>query len=310
MYPLHRIPLCACGALLFAAAATAAPLIDGTLDAEYGAALSTQTTQTSSGDTPGYFPLDIAEADGSELDQAFGYVADGVLHLFLSGNVKGWFAGEWYPQDNLHVFVDSRTGGQNVLRGDNPSVGQWGNTLNLLAGLAFDTGFAPDYWFHCTVFSWEPHHFAYGAELLDAGGGTGWYLGAATPGGPGTLAGGTNPYGILMALDNRNDAGVTYGCDAASGAGAVKGVEWAIPLAAIGDPAGCLAVCAFVTDASTSAPILYNQVLGPVPPGSCALGAPAGVNFAGIPGDQYFVVCPQSVPARGTTWGSVKTIYR
>lgn len=310
MHPLRRIPLLAGGTLLLAAAATATPPVDGTLDAEYGAALSTQTTQTSSGDTPGYFPLDIAEANGSELDQAFAFVSDGVLHLFLSGNVKGWFAMEWYPQDNLHVFVDSRPGGQNVLRGDNPGVGQWGNTLNLLAGLTFDTGFAPDYWFHCTVFSWEPHHFAYGAELLDAGGGTGWYLGAATPGGPGTLTGGTNPHGVLMALDNRNDAGVTEGCDAASGEGATHGVEWAIPLSAIGDPAGCFTVCAFITDASTSAPVLYDQVLGPIPPGTCALGAPATVDFSALAGDQYFVVCPGSVPVRTSSWGSVKILYR
>jgi hypothetical protein len=307
MHPLRWIPLLVCGALLHAAAGTAAPVIDGTLDAEYGAALATQTTQTEKDALGDY---DMAEANGSELDQAYAFVSDGVLHLFLSGNLLGYFAMEWYPQDYLHIFVDSKPGGQSVLRGDNSGVGFWPNALNLLAGLTFDTGFAPDYWFDCTVFSWEPHVFAYAAELLDAGGGAGWCLGASTAGGPGTLTGGTNPYGVQMTLDNRNHAGVTYGCGAASGEGVTTGIEWAIPLAAIGDPAGCFTVCAFVTSASSTPPVVWNQVLGPVPPGTCYLGLPADVDFANIAGEQFFTVCPSSVPVRTSTWGSVKTLYR
>ena len=50
------------------------------LDPEYGPSRSTQTTQTSLGnETPGLI-------FGSELDEAFAYVADGTLFLLLAGS--------------------------------------------------------------------------------------------------------------------------------------------------------------------------------------------------------------------------------
>lgn len=109
-------------------------------------------------------------------------------------------------------------------------------------------------------------------------------------------------------MDNSNGAGVTAGCAAGSGSGVTTGVEWAIPLGAIGDPTGCVTVSVFVANAGGSP--LGNQVLGPLPPGTCALGAPAGVDFSSIPGNQYFTVCPGTTSALSSTWGRIKTIYR
>ena len=239
-----------------------------------------------------------------------------MLYLFLPGNLmfqeRGMEPG--FRSDEIDVYVDSEAGGQNVLRADNPAVGGWYHRLPSRAGLRFDAGFEPDHWFNGWFYSAgsnlsAPYAFRlYSAHLATAGGGSGGFLGQSDPGGPGTLVGGTNPDGVEAAADNRNVAGVTAGCAAASGDGVATGVELAIPLAAIGSPTGCVRVCAFAVsywDGGVS-----NQVLGPLPPGTCALGAPAGVDFAGIAGDQYFTVCPGSVPVRASSWGSVKTIYR
>ena len=304
----------ACGvALLSVAKAYAAPLVDGTLDAAYGPALTTQTTQTSLGDAG---QGAVAFAAGSELDAAYGAISDGVLYLFLPGNLmfqeRGMEPG--FRSDEIDLYVDSEAGGQNVLRADNPAVGGSYHRLPSRAGLRFDAGFEPDHWFNGWFYSAgsnlsAPYAFRlYSARLATAGGGAGGFLGQSDPGGPGTLVGGTNPDGVEAAADNRNATGVTAGCAAASGAGVTTGIELAIPLAAIGDPTGCVRVCAFAVsywDGSVS-----NQVLGPLPPGTCAPGAPGTVDFSSRAGDQYFTVCPGGVPARASSWGSVKAIYR
>src|SRR5688572_23889026 len=108
------------------------PVVDGTRDATYGAALTLQTVQTQFGDAnPG---------GGSELDGGYVKIVDGVLYTMMTGNLEGNF--------NKYVyFFDTRAGGQNVMRNDNP-----GNDFNALAkyaGMTFDTGFEADYamWF-------------------------------------------------------------------------------------------------------------------------------------------------------------------
>jgi hypothetical protein len=295
--------------LVLSSSAALAISVNGTLDPDYGAALATQTCQGGAAD-PYALPDSLVHAKGTELDQVFAFVSRDVVYVFISGNLLGYFAGEWYPQHQLQVFIDSRPGGQAVLRADNPAVGFRPNALTGLAGLTFDAGFQPDYWVNCTVWANPPPVYAYYAELPAGGGGGGYFLGAAAAGGPGTLTGGVDPYGFLVTIDNGNNAGVTPGCGAASGEGVITGIEWAIPLAAIGSPTDCFRVCAF---ANVSDPVetgLTNQVLGPVPPGACWLGSPSGVNFADIPGAQYFTVCPCIVATRAVSWGAVKAVYR
>src|SRR5947209_3520830 len=110
--------------ILLAVPASAAEPIDGRLDATYGPPLVTQTTQTFSQDNPCEFggANSLFESFGSELDAGYAFVTDGVLYLLLAGNLMSYL-GEFQHQDQLHVFIDSRAGGQNTLRGDNADVG-------------------------------------------------------------------------------------------------------------------------------------------------------------------------------------------
>lgn len=291
--------------LILSARAASAVTVDGRLEPDYGPALSTQTTQTNNGDSPF---AQVTTAAGSELDQAYGFISGGVLYLFLSGNLMyepgAELLGHWLPTD---IFIDSTPGGQNRLRSDNPTI-EFSYDLNQMAGLTFDAGFEADYWLSCGTTYFFPLLRAYYATLPAGGGAAGYYLGYAPAGGQGTLSGGTNPDGIEATVDDSNRGGVTAGCAAAAGAGVTTGIEWAIPLSAIGNPAGCIKVSAFVSGQVHST--IANQVLGPVPPGTCNLGASSTVNFASIAGDQFFTVCPPATPARTTSWGVLKSIYR
>lgn len=301
------------GLLLPRAARPAAVPIDGALDPDYGVALSTQTNGTV-GWPDASLGL-VGGSNGYELDQAYGFVSDGTLHLFLAGNLLC----QGNPVDygiftyNLYLFIDSGPGGQNRLRADNADLDC--GALNRMAGLTFDAGFEPDYWLGCRGYLadyYDPTSpytlYAWRAELLTDGAGVGYLLGTTGAGGTGTLSGGTNPDGIQVTIDNRNTAGVTSGCGASSGAGVTTGVEWAIPLAAIGDPGGSVRVCAVV--ATSAAYSFLPQVLGPLPPGTCELGAPSGIDFNSYAGEQLFTVCGEDTPARASSWGRLKALYR
>lgn len=305
MNPLARFALVAV-ALGVTASAAFAIVIDGKLDAAYGPPVVVQTTQTDLSDNttdqgPGF-------SYGSELDAAYGVIEGDSLELFITGNLTRAYNAElmnlWLP---LQLFFDTRDGGQNTLGTANPSPDPYYD-LNAMAGLTFDAGFAPDYWMACGAGPYDPPLRVFYGELPTAGGGAGAYLGTSTPGGNGVLSGGVNPFNVEAAIDDRNVGGVTAGCGAASGAGATTGIEFSIPLAALGNPTGCIRVCALVSGSGNST--ILNQVLGPMPPGTCDPGAASGVDFGTIPGAQFFTICPLSVPVRPTTWGSLKAIYR
>jgi hypothetical protein len=300
----------ACAALaLLVCIAPASPAItlDGRLDPEYGAPIVVQTSQTWLPDaTAGR----VAATNGGELDAAYAYIGYNTLHLFIAGNL--WCEGN--PVDPgtrysaLHVYIDTHAGGQNTLSGF-PGYYFVGPSN----GLTFDSGYAPGFWFGCAGLLEDPYVptsaytlYAFASSLPTSTGGTVIPLGTTGAGGPGTLAGGTNPHGIQVAVDNSNVGGVTYGCDASSGYGVTTGIEWAIPLAALGDPVDCLDVSVLLTWYGTG---LTNQVLGPLPSGTCIGGPGTGVNFAAIAGNQFFTVCPASVPVRTSTWGAIKSMH-
>ena len=296
-------PLLASLLALVPAPPARAVLVDGHLDAAY-VLMSTQTTQTSAADDQ---QGAIGFGTGSELDAAWAAVDGGVLYLFFAGNLKDTVCGTQActDLDFLMVFLDRQPGGQNTLLGPTP-------TGHPFAGLTFDAALSPDYvleYYDAGALDHQfSRHAAYGT-LPTGGAGTSYSLGSGTnAGAPGTLSGGTNPFGIEATVDNSNTAGVMAGCAAASGAGVTTGVELAIPLAAIGSPSNCITVCAFVN--GTFGSTVTNQVLGAVPPGTCELGAPSGVNFAAIPGTQAFTVCLGATPARRNTWGALKRVYR
>ncbi len=278
--------------------ATAALTIDGKLDPEYGPPIVVQSIQTDLTGTQ--FTGDNADNDlnfagGSELDAAYAVISNNVLYLFLAGNL----ARELNTNGNatfghiVDVFVDVWPGGQNPIRQFGPS-----NPIN---GLGFDTNFVPDY-----VFEFQPNSensitpptwsARYGT--LPTGGGGGFTPLGSGVAGSGTLTGGTNSDGIQVTIDNHNIAGVTLGCAASSGAGVTTGVEWAIPLLALGNPTGCFAVTVIVrTEGSISA--VSNQVLAPLPAGTCPPGNAPQVNFANFAGDQFFTVCPSASAVPG-----------
>jgi hypothetical protein len=223
--------------LLPRATQSAAVTIDGALDPDYGVALSTQTigTQAWADANSGL----VGPANGSELDEAFGFISDGTLHLFLAGNLicQGNPVDYGLFTSSLYLFIDSKAGGQNRMRADNADLDN--GALNRMAGLTFDAGFEPDYWLGCrgTLANfYDPASlytlYALQAALLTGGAGAGALLGTTGAGGPGVLSGGSNPDGILVTIDNRNTAGVAFTCDASSGTGVTTGLEWDIPLAA------------------------------------------------------------------------------
>ena len=100
--------------------AWAAPIVDGTKDAQYGAALAVQTVETGFGDNQ------------SELDAAYARIDTGKLYLMFTGNIESNF-------NKLELFIDSKAGGQNVF----DSSGN--DNAQRMDGLVFDAGFMADY---------------------------------------------------------------------------------------------------------------------------------------------------------------------
>ncbi len=134
--------------LVAASTASAQIVVDGTAEAAYGPALSTQNTDTMFGNSTDADPR--TSAGGSELDQVFGVIEGGFLYLTFAGNMENNF-------NKFEIFIDSIDGvGQNTLDGPNlPAAvdafccGGFGTTdgaLQRMSGMTFDAGFAPDYY--------------------------------------------------------------------------------------------------------------------------------------------------------------------
>ena len=282
------------------------PIIDGQRDASYGAPLVVQDTQTGFGDAMEGL-VDI-NTTGSELDAVYAKVVDGRLFLLLTGNLQS-------NANKLELFFDTRTGGQNQLRNDNPDVDFNGlnrmgtDTVdpNAYPGLAFDPVFEADFYMNvCNT--QEPGttvalYVNYAELRIDPNTpGTGYYLGqgrAANYTNGGMLQyGGTNAFGVLATLNNSNVLGVIGGYALITAppeypADVETGIEFSIPLSAIGNPTGSLKGCAFIN--ASGHDFMSNQVLGPI--GAAVadnLGEPRIVSFfdvlKAIPGNQYFMI--------------------
>jgi hypothetical protein len=268
-------------------------ILDGAADKAYGAPVIVQNTQTQFGDSN----LGVVDfANGSEIDAAYAKIDGGFLFLLVAGNLESNF-------NKLEVFIDAVKGGQNRLRGNNLDVDF--NGLNRMGddgsgnGLTFDKGFAADFWVGITCGASPLAAFMNRATLPTKGNGEGGYLGTGGAGLTGAVVDfvDQNPSGAGFGygLDNSNIAGVGGGTDIASGSGVTTGVEFKIPLSAIpGYSGGDLKICVFINGQGHD--FLSNQVLGPIGGGG-NLGEPRNVNFANIPGDQFFVVSPTSAPA-------------
>lgn len=297
-------------------------VIDGTVDAGYGCPVSVQQLSTTYGKNTS---TNLINAGGSELDAAYGLVKDNTLFLLLAGNIQA-------GGNRVHVFFMTGPGGQNTLTNVNPNgfdpATGFGSlsVLNVLGptnsppgpGLTFDPGFAPNYYMNVSC-STVTSSFNY-AQLWPGGTNSsglatnGYFLGR-TASTNGTLTGGTNPFLIQATINNSNTNGVdaghsSIGCwtnnagdvggNATEAVKVTTGIEMAIPLAALGNPTGTVAICAFIGNNSAGLQI-SDQLLGPLgsnSPTYCVLGigkttnAPY-VSFGNYPGQHFFYVGPE-----------------
>jgi hypothetical protein len=266
-------------------------VINGRKDLRYSSPLAVQDTQTQFGDNS----LAMVDfANGSELDSAYAYISDDSrLNLLLTGNLEANF-------NKLEIFFDTRPGGQNRLRGDNPDVDY--NGLNRMGddgtgnGLTFDSGFEADYWVGVTGGNNPYELYVNYAELANPGTGRALGMGRAADRTHGGLILGDNPGFVLATIHNGNAAGVAGGTSVIGSGerpGNVQtGIEISLPLAEIGNPTGAFKIVAFINAAGHD--WVSNQVLGPIGGGG-NLGEPRTIDLGSIPGNQYFVV-----PAPGT----------
>ena len=270
---------------------------DGFADVVYGEPLVVQDTST------GFGNADLGAIDfanGSEVDAAFGYIADGVLHLVIAGNLESNY-------NKLEIFIDAIPDeGQNPILGNNSGI-DFGalNTMGrfedpdtgeVQPGLTFDTGFTADHWISFTggpgappKKGGEPGYDTYlnYSQLLTGGGDTAT-SGFAGPGGAGADGALFTENGIIAAIDNSNVLGVVGGDGVDDGGGVFTGIEIHIPLEALGHTAGDpILVSAFINGSGHD--FISNQVLGGLG-GSANLGFPRFVNFEDIDGDQFFLV--------------------
>ncbi|MGE0481407.1 MAG: hypothetical protein AB7Q17_13140 [Phycisphaerae bacterium] len=259
------------------------PNIDGSWDHAYGVPRAAQDAQTGFGDSN----LGLVDAaNGSELDGAYAVFTrcgEPRMNLLLTGNLESNF-------NKLEIFFDTRPGGQNRLRGDNPNVDF--NALNRMGddgsnnGLTFDENFAADFWMGVTGGGAPYALYANYAELSSDGNpGIGRYLGTTSAGGPGQLLDGDNPHNVRATINNQNVGGVSGGFGPGSGGEFVRtGVEISIPLSALGDANGWIRVCAFVNGGGHD--FVSNQVLRGIG-ASGNLGEPRAVKFDMIAGQQW-----------------------
>ncbi|MEM9064627.1 MAG: GC-type dockerin domain-anchored protein [Planctomycetota bacterium] len=222
--------------LTVATSAATAPVIDGTLDAAYGAALFVNGVATSFGDG------DDAAVDtntGDEINAIYAATDATNLYIFVAGNLNTAF-------NKLDLFIDSNAGvGQNQLRGDNPDVDF--NGLNRMGnsdqagvdamtatadGVIFEPGFAADFFVQYTHGDGGgPATFCSFAEILDDPSmATGEFIGGGTDTGPGgelIINGsmGTIGEGASIALNNSNIGGVSGLCPPPLGPNASFGDE-------------------------------------------------------------------------------------
>jgi hypothetical protein len=261
---------------MLAVPAWAVPVLDGTKDAEYGAALAVQTVDTEFGDAN--------PNGGSELDAAYAKINGGYLHLMLTGNLENNF-------NKLNVFIDSVAGGQNVLQndgnngGNNPANDGWAGKY---AGFTFDSGFAADYMLIMRNGNSGGDKFDIDYGII--GGGAGAFLAAGNVFG-GSLQGSNGSAlanGIGVAFNRTNTGGVIGGTAAANQAAAAAvttGVELVIPLSAIGGfgIGSEIKVSAMINGSNHD--YLSNQFLGgllPAPRGN--LGGDGAGGFNGTVG--------------------------
>ncbi|MEM9753464.1 MAG: PEP-CTERM sorting domain-containing protein [Planctomycetota bacterium] len=302
------------------AGGASAQVIDGTVDAAYGAPLAVQSVQTQFGDASD----PAGTGGGGELNAGYA-IADvntGKLSVILTGNVEGNF-------NKVSVFIDSKPGGENTL--DGSLAYDFGDVASNFGGLTFDSGFEADY-----------HLFgrwgggAFELDIVDRSASTAGAevgnFGAATTGvgtgiqsGTITAAAGTATTGadggtfltedVLFGFNNTNTAGVASGTAAAdpvAAAAVTTGLEFSIDLADLGNPGVGDTILIHAAYGNGDNNFHSNQILGGLAAPQANLGGDGGGTFTGnlsgidfnqFNGDQFFAVTVVPEPATAALVG-------
>src|SRR4051812_28366750 len=210
----------------------AAVTVNGSYDADYGAALALQTNNTGFGNNTA---TDRVTANGNELDGAYGVVQNGNLHLLFTGNLSTDFT-------HLNVFIADGRPGQNTING---KTGGDGNQLANMNGSKFSPGFNATYALDINGGGSPVTWFANQWDLTStASPATPKFIGGYTPTAGGT---GSTEYvqagvhsGVFVNFNNSNIAGVNgdTGTTVLGGdpAAVQTGFELQIPLSLLGSP--------------------------------------------------------------------------
>lgn len=230
-----------------------AQTVDGTLDGAYGSPLATQTINTGFGDSNAG---NGGDANGSELDAAYGLVSGGNLYLFIAGNIEN-------NGNHIDIFINSgQAGGQNTLN----ISGGW--TASAMNGSVFSPGFNANLMLDANDYSGTLYVDQY---VLSGAGSANSYLGAVPLSGgigSGTLG------GIAFGLNNGNTGGVNGNSGTTANSSAANavttGLELGIPLSQLGNPAGPIEVLVDINGGGDG--YLSNQFLPGLPVGTGNLG--------------------------------------
>ncbi len=230
-------------------AAATAPRVDG-LDVDAalgmpddpaGQSLAIQSNPTSACD------------NASELDQLFARGSKEGVFIGITGNID-------YDATGLALFIDSVSGGQNVLNTSalaSPPAG-----LPDLGGTRFDAGFAPDRGFFINASG--ANLYVDGLTIPTTGSITKTYRGVGGVNtGSGVLTGGSNPNNVQVAWNNGNVSGVTDS-SAANAGSAHSGLEVFIPYAELGLAGAACQTIQISAMLVRSDGTVTNQVLPPV----------------------------------------------
>jgi hypothetical protein len=262
---------------LAAAPILAAPVVNGSKDAQYGAALAVQTVDTQFGD------------NSSELNAGYAVIDSGRLYLMLTGNIEANF-------NRLEIFIDSKAGGQSVF----DSSGN--DNANRMDGLKFDNGFTADYHLIARRGTDGPNpKFDLDFANLGAQSASGYFdfLTGSGLDGAGSTGTGVNGSPIEVGYDNSNVAGVGPGtgpANQAAAAAVTTGLELSIALSDLGYVGGPIHV--MVGQNGGGHDFFSNQFLAGLPGGTGNLGGDGAGNFTGsaaidfttFAGNQFFTV--------------------
>ena len=247
------------GGLAMAAHAQPAS-INGNYDPAFGRPLAVQTDATGFG------------LNYSELDAAYGLIANGNLYLFLSGNLQN-------NGNNINLFI-AGAGGQSTLNAANP--GNLGlNNLSVMNGSKFSPGFTGVYAFNINNTNKTLTVSQYNLTsntAMDA-------QGSLVESGD-IVVNGTVDNSVVVGFNNNNSKSQAANVGAGS-----TGLELAIPLSLIGNPTGPINVLVGINGNLEA--YLSNQFLPGLASGTANLGT-AIFNFSSTAGE-YFTV-PVSAP--------------